>query len=536
MNRKNLTAAVLAALAGAAGIAGTAQAVNINPDGTGQVLLFPYYTANDGNQTLLTVVNTTEQAKALKVRFMEGFNSREVLDFNLYMSHHDVWVAAVVDFGASTGMSGAQPYLMIPDNSCTVPYLYPQGGHQFLDLAYTDNSDVGGPDLTDGGPTSLTRAAEGHFEVIEMGTLVGEAALAATHNVDGVPHDCQLLTDRWTESNGPEGNGIWFDEAQDDEQASTDTLRNSGGVFGTAAIVNSENGTMYSYDAQAIQGFDSTADGIHYIPGTIHPSLNDGNEDTSYVFFGVPQNTVVELEYDETIDAVSSVFMHEHLMNEYVVLDDLDAGTEWIVTFPTKNFYADQLRLEIEGLDEEFCTGEGDDEVCVDLARDPFTKLFGAEQAGGTPDCEVVSIKTWDRDEQTYNPDAPPTGTRPPVVSPSLPECDPVLDPECRPDETPFQLCNEVNVLRFGESVVFGTPSFAEGSLLLSVDDEFEAGWGRINFGGRTDEEGLVGLPVTGFAAEEYENDFAEGGDVKAFYGGLFRHKYNVRRVNRDPR
>ena len=37
MNRKNLTAAVLAGLAGIAGIASTAQAVNINPEGLGPV-------------------------------------------------------------------------------------------------------------------------------------------------------------------------------------------------------------------------------------------------------------------------------------------------------------------------------------------------------------------------------------------------------------------------------------------------------------------------------------------------------------------
>jgi len=53
MNRKNLTAAVLAGLAGIAGIAGTAQAVNLNPDGLGQVLIYPYYTTNGGNDTLL---------------------------------------------------------------------------------------------------------------------------------------------------------------------------------------------------------------------------------------------------------------------------------------------------------------------------------------------------------------------------------------------------------------------------------------------------------------------------------------------------
>ena len=528
MNRKNLTAAVLAALAGAAGIAGTAQAVNINPDGTGQVLLYPYYTANDGNQTLLTVVNTTEQAKAVKVRFLEGFNSREVLDFNLYMSHHDVWVAAVVDFGASTGQSGAQPYLMIPDNSCTVPYLYPDGGHEFLSLAYTGLFD-------DGGPQTLTRAAEGHVEVIEMGTLVGEAAEWATHGADGVPANCAALTLRWTESNGPEGNGIWFDEAGGllGKQASTDTLRNSGGLFGSGAVVNANNGTMYSYDAQAIQGFDSTDDGIHYFPGDINPSLNDGNEHTSYVFFGVPQNTVVELDYDESIGAVSSVFMHEHLMNEYVVLDDLNAATEWVVTFPTKAFYTDLDRMFIEELEDCTTVGDPPDDVTTCSARDPFTKLFGAVHADDTPSCEVVSIKTWDRNEKTYEPDAPPTGTRPPDVSPSLPPCDPVLDSACAPGETPFQLCNEVNVLRFNDGVVFGTPDFgAKGTLLLSVEDEFVSGWGRINFGGRTDMEGLVGLPVTGFAAWEFENNFVGGADVKANYGGLFGHKANVRRVN----
>jgi len=529
MNRKNLTAAVLAGLAGAAGIAGTAQAVNINPDGTGQVLVYPYYTANDGNQTLLSVVNTTESAKALKVRFLEGFNSREVLDFNLYMSHHDVWVASVGSADVSTD-GGAVPGLKIEDNSCTVPYLYENPGQiqMFLDLAYTG-------DFEDGGPTSISRAAEGHMEVIEMGTLTGIAAVAATHGLDGVPADCMALELMWTEDNGPAGNGIWWDETGGDRngQASSYTLRNSGGLYGTAAVVNSANGTMYSYDAKAIQGFDSTDDGIHYYPGTIHPSLNDGNEDTSFVFFGVPQNTVVELEYYETIDAVSAVFMHEHVMNDYTSSTGLNASTEWVVTFPTKNFYADWDRMVEEGLDEEACVGDGDDEVCTPLAREPFTELFGAMNADGDRFCEVVSLKTWDRDERTFSPDAPPTGARPPVVSPSLPTCDPILDPECRDDETPFQLCNEVNVLRFGEGEVFGTPDFgAAGSLLLSVDDEFVNGWGRINFGGRTDDEGLVGLPVTGFAAWEFENNFVGGEDVKANYGGLFSHKSNVRRVN----
>ena len=165
MNRKNLTAAVLAGLAGVAGIAGTAEAVNMNPDGLGQVLIYPYYTDNDGNTTLLSVVNTTEEAKAVKVRFLEGFNSREVLDFNLYMSEWDVWVAAIAP--SEVGVGGATTTnLLISDTSCTVPYLYgdsvaageEMGVQPFLSLAYAGA-------FNDGGPEGIERAAEGHFEI-----------------------------------------------------------------------------------------------------------------------------------------------------------------------------------------------------------------------------------------------------------------------------------------------------------------------------------------------------------------------------------
>jgi hypothetical protein len=127
MNRKNLTAAVLAGLAGAVGIVGSAQAVNINPDGLGEVLIYPYYTTNGGNVTLLSVVNTTSKAKAVKVRFLEGQNSREVLDFNLYMSKYDVWTAALV-LAPSKDFAGIEvpmvPTMVTKDNSCTVPYIY----------------------------------------------------------------------------------------------------------------------------------------------------------------------------------------------------------------------------------------------------------------------------------------------------------------------------------------------------------------------------------------------------------------------------
>ena len=558
MNRKNLTAAVLAGLAGVAGIAGTAQAVNMNPDGLGQVLIYPYYTANDGNQTILSVVNTTDNAKAVKVRFLEGFNSREVLDFNLYMSEYDVWVAAI-----TAGDETAK--LVIPDSSCTVPYLYDAdmgyGEQAFLTLAYTG-------DFEDGGPTDPGRTMEGHFEMIEMGTLTGVAATNVTHkDVDGVrlPHDCMALTDWWTDYiNDDDSDGLWFVEADAKDncepypvdlddldfsgcQADSYTTRASGGLFGAAAVVDAENGTMFSYDAKALQGFDATDDGIHYIPGTIYPSLNSGSINTSWVFFGVPQNQAVSLTYTNTVDAVSSVFMHETIMNEYTTEEELGAGTEWIVTFPTKNFYADAFRMALVGLIDDPADGvpgngvtcdtddDGDYVNCVAHPRAPFTELYHEHNAAGQRFCEPVFLSTWDREEAFPEDPDVPVDVRPPVVSPSLPVCDSSVDPRCQDPVAPFQICNEVNILRFGDNEVFGSPELEGGalgpeSLVYHVDAPFTNGWAKLDLGGegREDENGLLGLPVTGFAAYEFENEFLSGG-VKANYGGLFQHKGNVR-------
>src|SRR5437016_5272400 len=71
---------------GAMSVTGSAQAVNVNPDGRGQVLIYPYYTtradgAGNAYGTLISVVNPTPVGKSLKVRFLEGRNSRSVQDF-----------------------------------------------------------------------------------------------------------------------------------------------------------------------------------------------------------------------------------------------------------------------------------------------------------------------------------------------------------------------------------------------------------------------------------------------------------------------
>jgi len=165
MFKKKSLCAALAGM-GALGVVGAAQAVNLNPDGLGQVLIYPYYTVRNvlpdvpgipapctGTEctditapfnTLLSVVNSTASAKAVKVRFLEGRNSREVLDFNLYLSAKDVWGAALVPNAAG----GAT--MLVTDRSCTLPRI-PAVGVPFRSLAYA----------SDGAGSSLVSSAGG---------------------------------------------------------------------------------------------------------------------------------------------------------------------------------------------------------------------------------------------------------------------------------------------------------------------------------------------------------------------------------------
>jgi hypothetical protein len=582
MNRKNLTAAVLAGLAGVVGIAGSAQAVNVNPDGTGQVLLYPYYTTNAGNITLLSVVNTSDISKAVKVRFLESENSQEVLDFNLYLSAYDVWTAAIspmpedaeyddcdLNLNDNVDVFCKGPLLTVaPDETtCTVPML--NGAQPFLPFQY----------LGDKGTKADSRMNEGHFEMIEMGTLgwwdsegvphetwAGEAATHVTHKSPAgwYPEDCGLLVEAWTRSVPffVATSGDWIKDPTNGVEAP------SGGLFGGASIVNVGEGAMHTYDATALNGwnetgFDTSGEiSIHAEPGTVKPSLGSGDVHYGYVFSenGMP----LESGYlSANIDAVSYVLMHDTLMNEYTTETGVAGQTEWVITFPTKKFYVDPTTQPLAPVR-------------------PFTTAWAPVPANSTTipatACETVELRTlWDREERTEPAktceelDNCP-GTKPPVVSPPRPGQPPEVDAA----RIPFELCYETNVIRFGAAyeVVDGEavdilPASTEllGTPMpkyRNIDNAalgFQYGWARIDMddyeeaipfydenndlAGYTYAERsrwsigsvdpLNGLPFVGFAATRFTNGFIPGeeGNVLSAYGGLFKHK-SSRKVGSD--
>lgn len=486
MRRNKLSTAIFAGIAGVAGIAATGNAaLYLNPDGTGQVLIYPYYTVNNNLQTLISVVNTTYQGKAVKVRFLEGRNSKEVLDFNLYLSEFDVWTAAIISASSDTSGPGR---LITADRSCTAPAI-PSGGVDFRNFVYAATS-------ADSGPGALSRTREGHIEMIEMGVVLNAASFTPltwiTH-VSGTPANCPQIRAAWSPG------GQWT--------VSPLTAINppTGGLFGAAAIVDVANGVMYTYNAEAIDAFRATAN--HTDPGSVFPSLADNNTAptlrASIVFYnGVAVNA--SWPVGQSIDATSSVFMHSALVNEYALDTVLRADTEWVVTFPTKRFYVDQATLG----------------SAAPIA--PFTRRFPA--AGFTTPaagraCVDIGIQIYDREEGRPGPGGidfspPPPGAAGP------------------------QLCWEAQVISFNQAdrVSAGQPSRLLGSTLYTniqaADFGFQNGWVSLDFDTvaahvlRPSNEGFdfVGLPATGFSVSRYINAAAAPG-VLANYSGLWKHR-----------
>lgn len=454
MKRKTLTTALLAGLTGTVGIAATSNAVNINPDGLGEALVYPYYTTRDGQDTLISVVNTTDQVKAVKVRFLEAMNSREVLDFNLFLSPFDVWTAAVIDIGTGAG-------IFTEDISCTLPQV-----PGTVDTAQPFRNFRFSGGFADGGPTGLDRTREGYLEILEMGSL--DPAGAGAPAVHGAGMDCPSLL------------GV----------TDADAAAPSGGLFGGTSFVNVGEGRLVSHNAIAIDDWRVTS----FItgPGDETPRLSNANAPgavpgtvRSRVFF---EGDVVESSWLEGAQAVSAVFMHNNIMNEFVLDEGTESGTDWVVNFPTKRFHTDTV-------------------FAVDTPPvPPFTTVFQADPAGRA--CEAVNLNIWDREENT-----PTTG----------------IDFSPLPPEGANVLCFEANVVTFNESSVLSSAL----DTFSNINTTFENGWARIAFddpaNSMTSEDGdtYFGLPVTGFMIQTFTNRVLEvdGVDVLSNYAGLFNHR-----------
>jgi len=184
--RKSILSASIAAMIGGLALAGAANAavfsatagattatgLAVDNTGVGHILVVPYFTTQGGNVSLLNIVNTdTVNGKVLKVRFRGASNSDDILDFQVFLSPGDAWVANIAQ-DPTTGLSK----LTTPDQSCTVPAVATLNGSLFGTARLNQA-------LTTGATGSLAaETREGYIEILNMADVpkatTGDQALA----------------------------------------------------------------------------------------------------------------------------------------------------------------------------------------------------------------------------------------------------------------------------------------------------------------------------------------------------------------------
>ena len=457
-------------------VAADVHAVALNPRGVGQVLIYPYYTVNKNQDTLVSIVNATQWSKVVAAVVREGMNGRPVLFFRLFLSPNDVWTARISAAGEDGGA-----FLVTRDASCTSPPLAAEG------TPFWSETYAGPAYPPDGGPTGIERTREGMIEFIELARVERFSGLDQT-----IVHD----------QTGTPGEGVPdCDPEILVESGVSDLITPTGGLFGSASIVNVGEGTFFAYNADALADFsDAVLPGEDYMPPR-PPDEYLAMANSADSPAGGASATLVDddgrmltLRYTSGIDAVSAVFMADAVYNDVLTAAGLGANTDWILTFPTRGFYVDSRHGGGAVALSPFA------EAAVAARSDVTVYPFAYDQEEGHLPCFTCEI-------------SPP------------------------PPNTPTLLSWQVNALSFRDITRGDAPSNVLGSRLATSFEPYgDAGWVHINLAGGDgghalppDASGttLYGLPVTGFMVYNIINANAAP-ERLANYGGVFPHRATV--------
>ncbi len=335
----------------------TATVMDFAEGGIGHALLFPYFNTQNGNMTVLHVVNTdTVNGKAMKVRFRGALNSDDILDFQVFLSPGDVWTTAV-----SAGSDGVAQ-IVTTDGSCTLPKLSKGVAQSFVQdrLNSALNADDKG-----------NNTREGYVEMFNMADIVpGTPLFTATKHVNGVA-PCTDSTLNSTLTNfSSTGTGGTSEAAARTLGFNTPTT----GLVGDYYIINVAQTTTFSAGATAIRarvstaGADGRANFVHfpqnangapspdaYTADPLFRTLNVRNE-TGPVTVGLP--VIAAANYDlpdmstpyvtgaaiggdapiEQAGLLTNALAVTSITNQYANDGSISAKTDWVFSMPTRRY------------------------------------------------------------------------------------------------------------------------------------------------------------------------------------------------------
>lgn len=438
--------------------------------GIGHILVVPYFSTQQNNNTLLNLVNTdTVNGKAVKLRFRGAANSDDVFDISIFLSPGDMWTANVA-------ADGDLSRLVTSDTSCTLP-------------SAQDIKDLGGKFKTNRVRNAdPLQTREGYIEILNMadvppqtpsgvgGALVTNPLYTATKHVNGVAPCTQAVMD-----------------LQENDLVAIDGNVNSpvrrgyswptGGLMANWVIVNVGDNASFSGEAVALRatptGFIDTAGSgnLVWFPQTTtdvsvanaatwtsDPLLAQGKVkaasydfpdlSTPYISVG---GTVVTTAAQAA--ALAGQLQVTSVTNEYLTNKSVNFATDWVFSMPTRR-YAAAYDYTATGaaqrvLNPLVAAHFNGDNVTLDATKGQLCVSTG-------------NMRAYDREESTRTTF---------VISP----------------DTAVRFCGETSVLSFNNAAysVLGAKIAQQ-----NIETRFADGWFSINTPGVG-----AGLPVVGFAA-----------------------------------
>ncbi|WP_127694823.1 hypothetical protein [Neptunomonas marina] len=279
---------------------------------------------------------------------------------------------------------------------------------------------------------------------VELEESSGSLEIYPISVVDGL-NNCDAMVNLW----------------QQGEQTTSVGLANTHGTLeGYVAIANVGRGLLSSYRATALRGLNLPAE--HF-----HPTLN--NYDLSRAEGGIA--------------AVADALSVASLTNEVVQLKDINAATEWVVSYPLAGYMNHKPYTTDLGHTTQWCDSFG---VYPTTSAEPAASVQVNQQQG------VTALQPQDTE---YSP------TR------------------------PAGLCHAVNVVGFGAEPVLadaGAENWVQAPRTL-VD--LLNGRASVLTWALPAERTQPRVPMLGFRLTTFENGTLDGGKVLANYSLLTPHK-----------
>jgi hypothetical protein len=542
MQKKILSLAVASVLGGVAASANAA--LSVVEDGVGHILMVPYFSVQNGNSTLINIVNTDQTTgKAVKVRFRSALDSDDIFDFHIYLSPADMWTGEV-SLNAVTGLAK----MSTSDKSCTRPA--------------SVNQDFVTARLPGDSTEKANRTREGYVEIFTMADIENDgtdASSTATQQANSVYYQTKHV------------NGVAPCDAVVLAKIGTtpalmaDLTQPSSGLMGNWTLINVPQAAAYGGGATALLSSGATTRRVYWDQNPLHPALvkdavvagvggavtiadtylgadaditnvttntaptgytADGvllsDADAAGAVFGTANYDFPDLStpYETNnpsasfqADDLSNALLAAGLTNEYLTLGAIGEKTDWVISMPTRRYHVAGRGTTSDGVSSS-TTGFYNP---IDKAgpTGPFRNVTAQSlveySADGRTACVKIGGYTYYNREEGM-PGAISVGD---VISPNEPSATPAV-----------RLCGEVTVVSINNA---GTSSGVLGGNValtsLTLEAGYEEGWARLSLNNGAAD--WAGLPAIGQAFVTATHPGVQPG-VSGGFGGNWKHRVDV--------